>query len=75
MTCKFVRGKDFTAFVCSNIGENYLNDGILDPDKDSSLEPYSRYECDHHRTNQDKTKCLDCGAEYDENRLMWVKGE
>jgi len=72
MACKFVQRKGFNAFQCSRVGEfDYLSDGINDPDKDSPLEPYSRYECDHHRTDRDKLRCLDCGAVYDENRLVW----
>lgn len=39
---------------------------------ESGLEtPYEQYECDHHRTDKEKTRCLDCGAVYDEKNLTW----
>jgi len=34
---------------------------------------YNQYECDHHNTNDNKTKCLDCGMAYDEATMKWVE--
>jgi hypothetical protein len=78
MTCKFESNKDGNSFKCSNVGRfYYLNNGTIDPDKDSPLDPYSRYECDHHSKFEyhGVLTCSDCGATYDENSLSWVGGK
>jgi len=37
------------------------------------MDEYKQYECDHRFTNPEKTKCLKCGAVYNEDLMEWVR--
>ena len=73
MCCKLVKGKDFVAFQCSNIGEREMTHKEITGKE--RLEPYYEDECSHDNRFENKgyLTCEDCGYIYDESTLSWIK--
>jgi hypothetical protein len=74
MSCKIIRGDNYTAIRCKPDRSGGPNLKLIKMEEDEKAKhPYEKGECAHTRRFKRKGQfvCMDCPSVYDEDLLYW----